>query len=201
MTSLTRLLIAGATVAAATLGMTQAAFADPKVPADIAVPEGNKLYLKAHAVGVQIYSCNGTAWTFVAPRVDLLDRRGKLLGTHFAGPTWQAKDSSKVVAARVNGVNVDPTAIDWLLLSATSTAKARATETCSRHDVHPARQHHRRPHPARRGLQPLHERDRQGGPVHRGLPLLEGAPPLQGPVERAKARLKGRARFADYLRM
>ena len=123
MTSLTRLLIAGAMVAAATLGMTQAAFADPKVPADIAVPEGNTLYLKAHAVGVQIYSCNGTAWTFVAPRADLLDRRGKLIGTHFAGPTWQAKDGSKVVGARVAGVNVDPTAIDWLLLSATSTTR------------------------------------------------------------------------------
>ena len=123
MTSLTRLLIAGAMVAAATLGMTQAAFADPKVPADIAVPEGNTLYFKAHAVGVQIYSCNGTAWTFVAPRADLLDRRGKLIGTHFAGPTWQSKDGSKVVGARVAGVNVDPTAIDWLLLSATSTTR------------------------------------------------------------------------------
>ena len=123
MRSLTRLLLAGATVAAVTLGLTPAAFAN--VPADIAVPEGNKLYLKAHAVGVQIYSCNGTAWTFVAPRADLLDRRGRLLGTHFAGPTWQAKDGSKVVGARVNGVNVDPTAIDWLLLSAASTAEGR----------------------------------------------------------------------------
>jgi Protein of unknown function (DUF3455) len=121
MTSLTRLLVAGAMVVAATLGVTQAAFA--QIPSDIAVPEGNKLHLKAHAVGIQIYSCNGSAWTFVAPRADLLDRRGKLLGTHFAGPTWQAKDGSKVVGARAGGVNVDPTAIDWLLLSATSTAE------------------------------------------------------------------------------
>jgi hypothetical protein len=110
--------------AAATLSMTQAAFA-AEVPGAIAVPEGNKLYLKAHATGVQIYSCNGQAWSFVGPRADLYDRHGKLLGTHFAGPTWQAKDGSKVIAARVDGVNVDPTAIDWLLLSATSTTPGR----------------------------------------------------------------------------
>jgi Protein of unknown function (DUF3455) len=121
MTSFVRLLV----VAAATLSMTQAAFAHDAVPGAIAVPEGNRLYLKAHAVGVQIYSCNGQAWSFSGPRADLYDRRGKQIGTHFAGPTWQAKDGSKVVAARVNGVNVDPTAIDWLLLSATSTTPGR----------------------------------------------------------------------------
>jgi hypothetical protein len=110
--------------AAATLSMTQTAFA-AEVPGAIAVPEGNKLYLKAHATGVQIYSCNGQAWSFSGPRADLYDRHGKLLGTHFAGPTWQAKDGSKVIAARVDGVNVDPTAIDWLLLSATSTTPGR----------------------------------------------------------------------------
>jgi hypothetical protein len=128
MTSLSRLLVAGALVVAATLSMTQAAAAQ-EVPADIAVPDGNKLYLKAHAAGVQVYSCNGQAWTFVAPRADLFDRRGKLLGTHFGGPTWQAKDGSKVVASRVSGVNVDPTAIDWLKLSATSTTPGRFGST------------------------------------------------------------------------
>ena len=109
-------------VVAATLGTAQAAFAHD-VPAEIAVPKGNELYLKAHAVGVQIYSCNGTAWALSGPRADLYDRRGKRIGTHFAGPTWQARDGSKVVGARVSGVNVDPTAIDWLLLSVTSTTR------------------------------------------------------------------------------
>ena len=123
MTSLARLLCAGALIAAATLLITQPASANA-VPDDIAVPKGNELYLKAHAVGVQIYSCNGTAWTLSGPRADLYDRRGKRIGTHFAGPTWQTKDGSKVVGARVSGVNVDPTAIDWLLLSATSTTRA-----------------------------------------------------------------------------
>ena len=129
MTSLARLLVAGVLIAAATLLITHPAAAHDRVPAAIAVPDGNELYLKAHAVGVQIYSCNGTAWSLSGPRADLYDRRGKRFGTHFAGPTWQTKDGSKVVAARVNGVNVDPTAIDWLLLSATSTTPGRLGKT------------------------------------------------------------------------
>ena len=119
-----RLVLTGLVAAAAmVLPLAQASQANerkPQVPSAIAVPDGNQKFLEAHAVGVQIYSCNGTAWTLVAPRANLYDRRGKLLGTHFAGPTWQAKDGSKVVAARAGGVNVDPTAIDWLLLSKVS---------------------------------------------------------------------------------
>jgi Protein of unknown function (DUF3455) len=95
------------------------------VPAKIAVPAGNKLFLTAHATGVQIYSCSpaasGYAWSFVAPRASLYDRRGKLLTTHFAGPTWQAKDGSSVVGRVVDRVTPYPTAIPWLLLSAAST--------------------------------------------------------------------------------
>jgi Protein of unknown function (DUF3455) len=108
-----------ASLVAAPLAVAQAAPA--AVPAGIEVPAGNKLFLVGHAVGVQIYSCGATGWSFVAPRADLYDDRGKLLTTHFAGPTWQAKDGSKVVGRRVAGVNVDPTAIDWLLLAAAST--------------------------------------------------------------------------------
>jgi hypothetical protein len=127
MTSLARLLVAGALIAAATLLITQSASANT-VPDAIAVPEGNELYMTAHAVGVQIYSCNGQAWSLSGPRADLYDR-GKKIGTHFAGPTWQTKDGSKVVGARLSGVNVDPTAIDWLLLSATSTTPGRLGKT------------------------------------------------------------------------
>jgi hypothetical protein len=102
------------------------ALAHDPLPGAIAVPAGHKQFLKAHADGVQIYACNATAtghaWGLVAPRADLYDKRGRVIGTHFAGPTWQAKDGSKVVAKRDAGVNVDPGAIDWLLLSAVSTA-------------------------------------------------------------------------------
>jgi hypothetical protein len=127
MKSLARLLVAGALIAAATLLITQPASANA-VPDAIAVPKGNEMYLEAHAVGVQIYSCNGQAWSLSGPRADLYDR-GRKIGTHFAGPTWQTKDGSQVVGARVSGVNVDPTAIDWLLLSATSTTPGRLGRT------------------------------------------------------------------------
>ena len=92
----------------------------PDVPAEIVVAEGHKVFLVAYATGVQIYSCNGTAWTFVAPRANLYDARGKLIGTHFGGPTWQARDGSTVVARLDSRVTVDPTAIPWLRLVATS---------------------------------------------------------------------------------
>jgi hypothetical protein len=94
----------------------------PPVPSEIEVPAGHKRFLVGHAVGVQIYSCTGSGWSFVAPRANLYDRRGRFLTSHFAGPTWQAGDGSHVVAARVDGVTVDPTAIPWLLLSATATS-------------------------------------------------------------------------------
>jgi hypothetical protein len=123
-----RMLAATLAVLAAAAPLAHAAPDAPDVPGAIAVPAGNKPYLAVHAVGVQIYSCNGTAWTPVAPRADLYDG-DKLFGTHYAGPSWQSKDGSIVVGSRVNGVNVDPTAVDWLLLSATPTEPGRLGQT------------------------------------------------------------------------
>ena len=77
-------------------------------------------------VGVQIYACNATAdgfsWGLVAPRAELYNDQGKLIADHYAGPTWQVRDGSRVVGQRVDGVTVDATAIPWLLLSAASPA-------------------------------------------------------------------------------
>jgi len=130
-----RLLVGGIIAAAAALSGTQVAQAAqvaqdgppaPTVPGPIQVGDGNKVFLVGHAVGVQIYSCNATpsgfVWGFVAPRADLFDDNGKLIITHFGGPTWQAKDGSTVVGHAEASVTVDPTAIDWVLLSRASTA-------------------------------------------------------------------------------
>ena len=99
----------------------------PTIPDAIAVPDGNKLAFRLDAAGVQIYACQttatgGTAWVFQAPDADLFNRRGRLAGSHYAGPTWEALDGSTVVGARLAGVTVDPTAIPWLLLRAASHA-------------------------------------------------------------------------------
>ncbi len=134
-TGFSRLLLAGIAAAAAALSVTSAAQAAPvaragppapAVPGEIQVPAGNKVFLVGHAVGVQIYSCNasagGFAWGFVAPRANLYNDHGKLIITHFAGPTWQAKDGSTVVGRAEASVTVDATAIPWVRLAAASTA-------------------------------------------------------------------------------
>ena len=120
-----RLLLAGIVAAAAFLSLTEVAQAGPPppaVPGPIEVPDGNKVFLVGHAVGVQIYSCNGVIWGFVAPRANLYGDNGKLIITHFGGPTWRAMDGSQVVGRAEKSVTVDPTAIPWVRLSAASTA-------------------------------------------------------------------------------
>ena len=96
--------------------------AAPSVPGDIAAPDGHKPYLVAHAEGVQIYTCEGSAWKLLAPRATLTGDNDKVIATHYGGPTWEARDGSSVVARRDAGVPGAPGAVDWLRLKATSTA-------------------------------------------------------------------------------
>ena len=124
-----RLLIGGIAAAATILSLTQLAQAgppEPSVPTKIEVPDGHKVFLVGHGVGVQVYSCNDTpsgfVWSFVTPRADLYNDNGKLITTHFGGPTWQAKDGSSVVGRAEADVTVDPTAIPWLRVVAVSTS-------------------------------------------------------------------------------
>lgn len=96
----------------------------PEVPPVLAVPAGNKLAFVYDAVGVQIYGCDSTAtgyvWVFRAPEATLYGPRGKLAGTHYAGPTWQSNDGSTVVAAKLAEYPADSGSIPWLLLGATT---------------------------------------------------------------------------------
>ena len=123
-----RLLITGIAAVAAALPLAQAAQAGPAapdVPTGIVVPDGHDPYLTAHAEGVQIYACTavagGHAWRLLAPRAVLTGENGKTLGSHYGGPRWEARDGSIVAAAaRDGGATVDPTAVDWLRLKATS---------------------------------------------------------------------------------
>ena len=125
-----RHIVASVVALVAAFPLAQAALAGPaapEVPTDIQVPSGNKVFLVGHAVGVQIYSCNttagGYAWTLLAPRANLYGDNDKLIATHFAGPTWQAKDGSSVVGRRdAPPVTVDGSAIPWLRLAMVSTS-------------------------------------------------------------------------------
>ena len=80
------------------------------------------------AKGVQIYECRASKaqpgtyeWAFVAPDAVLFDVRGNRIGTHYAGPHWEATDGSKVVAALKERADAPAAgAIPWLLLTAKS---------------------------------------------------------------------------------
>lgn len=100
------------------------------VPVLVQVSEGQVLMRMLHGSGVQIYQCSADpqnakrfAWVFQSPAADLAERSGKDVGRHYAGPTFEGNDGSKVVAEVVatdKGPNA--TAIPWLLLRAKSNA-------------------------------------------------------------------------------
>jgi len=121
-----RVLLAGIVTAAGALWLVaQVALAGPPsptgVPDQVKVGDGNKVFLVGHGVGVQIYACNGSVWSSAVPRANLYGDNGKLIVSHFGGPTWEAKDGSRAVGTVVDKVIVDRTAIPWVLLSATTT--------------------------------------------------------------------------------
>jgi hypothetical protein len=102
----------------------------PEVPENLRPPIAEKLSLEAQAKGVQIYECKAAAndparfeWVFKAPEAELSDSAGKKIGKHYAGPTWESVDGSKVAGAvKAQDKGPDPTAIAWLLLTAKSTS-------------------------------------------------------------------------------
>jgi FtsP/CotA-like multicopper oxidase with cupredoxin domain len=96
-----------------------------QVPPELQPPAGEQLLLQAHAKGVQIYSCKEDVaqftWTLKAPEAQLFDKGGKPFGRHFAGPSWEAKDGSRVTGKAVaNAPSPDAASIPWLLVTIVS---------------------------------------------------------------------------------
>lgn len=84
-------------------------------------PAGTILVARMFAEGVQVYRWNGASWAFVAPSATLYADAAMtgVLGTHFAGPTWQSVSGGTVVGAASKRCTPDASAIPWLLLTAT----------------------------------------------------------------------------------
>jgi len=108
--------------------LTQAPGNDNRAPdlsdfPTLQVPAGNKVAFHAYAEGVQIYRWDGASWVFVAPEATLYADAGHhgVIGTHYAGPTWESGSGSKVVGQVLERATPDPNAIPWLLLKAKST--------------------------------------------------------------------------------
>jgi hypothetical protein len=102
----------------------------PAVPEALKVPPGQVLAISARGAGAQIYACTADkddptrySWTLKEPEATLRDKSGKPLGKHYAGPTWEAADGSKVIGEVVAKADApDAAAIPWLLLRAKSTS-------------------------------------------------------------------------------
>lgn len=107
-------------------GAQQAPSVSLQVPENPRVPDGQAPLLKGLGKGVQIYVCKAKAddtskfeWSFKAPEADLTNEQGEKIAKHYAGPTWEANDGSKVIGEKKAEVPKSGT-IPWLLLKAKS---------------------------------------------------------------------------------
>jgi hypothetical protein len=99
-----------------------AATARPHVPQTLEPSASEAVSTKAAAKGVQIYECQAEGWKLVGPDAELSDDSGRPIGRHYAGPTWEAADGSKVVGElRQKADAPGAQGVPWLLLKAKST--------------------------------------------------------------------------------
>ncbi|HUJ80314.1 MAG TPA: DUF3455 domain-containing protein [Candidatus Acidoferrales bacterium] len=113
-----------ALLGAASVGLSLSTAAQ-EAPPQLQPPANEQLLLQVHAKGDQIYTCKSDAaqfsWTLKAPDAQLFDKNGKPFGKHFAGPSWEASDGSRVTGKAVaNSPSPDADSIPWLLVSVVS---------------------------------------------------------------------------------
>jgi len=97
-----------------------------QVPDKLKPGANESLATIVHAKGAQIYECRAKKdqpgeyeWAFVAPEAELFDAAGNRIGRHYAGPSWESTDGSKIQGTpkeRADAPAAD--AIPWLLLAA-----------------------------------------------------------------------------------
>lgn len=104
-----------------------AATAQTSAPPALQPADAQHVIVSLSASGVQIYTCkrdqsNQLTWTFKAPLADLYDASGKLAVKHYAGPSWEAPDGSKLTGKVLQQAAnaAEPGSIPLLLLQATS---------------------------------------------------------------------------------
>jgi hypothetical protein len=105
------------------VAITVLSFSTPaqEIPPQLQPTANEQLLFQVHAKGDQIYICQEGAtqfaWALKAPDAQLFDKNGKPFGRHFAGPSWEAKDGSRVTGkAVVNVPSPDADSIPWLLV-------------------------------------------------------------------------------------
>jgi len=102
------------------VGCSTASAQTAQIPDAIAA-KGEAVVLTVHAEGAQVYDCKAgeggkLSWQFREPIATLI-LDGKTVGRHYAGPTWEQADGSRVVGkpiGRASGATQKD--IPWLKL-------------------------------------------------------------------------------------
>jgi hypothetical protein len=103
----------------------------------IDVPPHSRLLLRAVGTGDQVYGCVDGNWVLKAPDAKLLNEEGSAIGRHFAGPTWQLNDGSRIQGKVIAKQVPDSTAVPWLLLeSVGGTGRLAAVRFIQRTGTH-----------------------------------------------------------------
>lgn len=123
---------------AASLLLAAASSGTPAQTPSIGAPPGTTLLLHAKGDGVQIYSCTDTHWELKAPDARLLDAHGRVIGRHFAGPTWHLDNGGEVKGKAIAKQPApDGSSAPWLLVQAVSSSGSLAGVTYIRRtDTH-----------------------------------------------------------------
>lgn len=98
---------------------------------DAIAAKGEAVMLTLHADGAQVYDCKAgeggrLTWQFREPIATLI-QDGKTVGRHYAGPTWEHVDGSRIAGkpiGRANGATAQD--IPWLKLEAVEARGAGA---------------------------------------------------------------------------
>jgi hypothetical protein len=95
---------------------------DP-APAELTPPAGNSPAFTFVAEGVQKYECRAkdgaAAWVGTGPEARLYNADDKQVGRHYAGPTWEYQDGSRVTGSVLaHASSPNPKSVDQLLLKA-----------------------------------------------------------------------------------
>jgi hypothetical protein len=119
-----RVLASATLLATASAGLSLSVAAQD-IPQQLQPPANEQLLLQVRAQGDQIYICKSDAprftWTLKAPDAQLFDKNDKPFGRHFAGPSWEATDGSRVTGKAVaNSPSPDANSIPWLLVTIVS---------------------------------------------------------------------------------
>lgn len=94
-----------------------------QIQGSIELPASARPALQVTGDGVQIYVCssatNGFKWTLKAPDAKLFDASGKIIGRHFAGPTWKLLDGGQVQGELIASKPApEANSVAWLFLRA-----------------------------------------------------------------------------------